>query len=107
MSPIRSLLTAAALVLAAPLAAQAAPIQAGPIQAAPIPPGPLDPTVPAFEGRPVEDRPLPALDVPQHPFMAPTGSNSMHNGAYATDAYAGGGPRGQDLSVTSESYGVE
>ena len=75
--------------------------------AAPIPPGPLDPTVPAFEGAAVEDRPLTPLDVPQHPFMAPTGTNSMHNDAYATDAYAGGGPRGDDLVVTSESYGVE
>lgn len=98
MPPARALLAAAvALVLSAPLTAVAAP----------IPPGPLDPTVPAFEGKPVEDRPLPALDVPQHPFMAPTGVNSMHNDAYSTDAYAGGGPRGADLQVTSESYGVE
>src|SRR5688572_1191290 len=98
MSPTRAVLAAAvALGLSAPLAAVAAP----------IPPGPLDPTVPTFEGSAVEDRPLPALDVPQHPFMAPTGTNSMHNDAYATDAYAGGGPRGDDLVVTSESYGVE
>ncbi len=96
MSPVRAVLAAAVLMLSAPVAATAAP----------IPPGPLDPTVPAFEGEAVEDRPLAPLDVPQHPFMAATGTNSMHNDAYATDAYAGGGPRGENLTVTSESYGV-
>ena len=38
--------------------------------------------------------------------MAPTGQNSMHNDAYATDAYEGGGPTGHDLTVTSATYGV-
>lgn len=98
MSPVRAFLTAAVtLGLCAPLAAVAAP----------IPPGPLDPTVPSFVGAAVQDHPLPALDVPQSPYLAPTGTNSMHNDAYATDAYAGGGPRGADLTVTSESYGIE
>ncbi len=91
------LVTLTALVASAPVAAVAVP----------IPPGPLDPSVPSFEGAPVQDHPLPALDVPQHPFLAPTGLNSMHNDGYATDAYAGGGPRGADLQVTSESYGIE
>jgi len=98
MSALRGcVLAAAALLLATPVAAAAAP----------IPPGPMDPTVPSYEGAPVADHPLPQLDVPQNPFMAPTGQNSMHNDAYASDAYAGGGPRGADLTVSSESYGVE
>jgi hypothetical protein len=73
---------------------------------APIPPGPLDPTVPTFIGRAATDRPIDAFRVPQHPHMARTGFNSMHNDAYATDAYRGGGPLGRDLEVTSATYGV-
>jgi hypothetical protein len=74
--------------------------------AAPIPPGPGDATVPAFEGAAVHDRPVAHRTPPQHPFMAATGQNSMHNDAYATDAYEGGGPTGRDLTVTSATYGV-
>ena len=39
--------------------------------------------------------------------MAPNGPNSMHNDAYATDAYAGGGPLGARPQVTSATYGVD
>ena len=74
--------------------------------ATPIPPGPGDATVPAFEGHAVADHPLASRPVPQHPFMAPAGQNSMHDDAYATDAYAGGGPTGKDVTVTSATYGV-
>ena len=44
--------------------------------------------------------------VPQHPFLSPNGTSSMHNDAYSTDAYDVSGPLGRDLSVTSRSYGV-
>jgi len=74
--------------------------------AAPIPPGPADATVPSFEGAAVQDRPVPHRTPPEHPFMAPVGQNSMHNDAYATDAYEGGGPSGKNLTVTSATYGV-
>ncbi len=74
--------------------------------ATPIPPGPLDPTVPTFEGTAVQDRPVAHRTPPEHPFMAPVGQNSMHNDAYATDAYEGGGPTGKNLTVTSATYGV-
>ena len=74
--------------------------------AVPIPPGPFDATVPQFIGEPVDDRPLAPLDVPTHPFMAPTGRNSMHNDSYATDAYRGGGPLGRQTQVSSATYGV-
>jgi hypothetical protein len=72
----------------------------------PIPPGPLDATLAQFEGRAVDDRPVAAPAVPRHPFMAPNGTSSMHNDAHATDAYTGGGPRGDDLRVTSATYGI-
>lgn len=74
--------------------------------AVPIPPGPFDATAPGFIGEPVDDRPLARLDVPAHPFMAPTGRNSMHNDAYASDAYRWGGPLGRDPQVSSATYGV-
>jgi hypothetical protein len=80
-------------------AAAAAPV-------APIPPGPLDATVPSFIGKAVSDQPIDAFRVPAHPFMARTGFNSMHNDAFATDAYRGGGPLGRNLQVTSATYGV-
>ena len=94
-------LVASALGLGASLAgtASAAPT-------APIPPGPLDATVPSFIGRAAVDEPISAFSVPRHPFMARTGFSSMHDDAYATDAYTGGGPLGRDLTVTSATYGV-
>src|SRR5215204_6620849 len=76
------------------------------VPAAPIPPGPLDSSVPSFIGKAVADKPIDAFRVPAHPFMARTGFNSMHNDAYATDAYRGGGPVGRDVQVTSATYGV-
>src|SRR5690349_22235230 len=76
------------------------------VPSVPIPPGPADALVPQFLGKAATDGPIDAFDVPQHPFMARTGFNSMHNDAYATDAYKGGGPLGRDLQVTSATYGV-
>lgn len=75
--------------------------------AVPIPPGPLDSTVPQFEGRAATPDPIRSRRVPQHPFLAAEGRNSMHNDGYATDAYAGPGPLGRDLELTSATYGVE
>ena len=102
MRPRRTLLATAVAVLTLTVSALAGAASAEP----PIPPGPLDPTVPAFVGAAVADRPIASPRIPQHPFMAATGFNSMHNDAYASDAYRTGGPRGQDLQVTSASYGV-
>ena len=91
-------------VALAVLALSAAGSAAG---AVPIPPGPLDSGVPVFEGTAAEPRTVRSRPVPQHPHLAANGSSSMHNDAYATDAYAGGGPLGRDLGVSSASYGVE
>jgi hypothetical protein len=72
----------------------------------PIPTLPSDALVPQFEGAPAPQRPMDHPRVPQHPFLSPNGTSSMHNDAYSTDAYDVSGPLGQDLEVTSHSYGV-
>lgn len=61
---------------------------------------------PAFTGAAFVADPIPAPAVPQHPHMARNGFNSMHNDAYATDAYLGLGPLGRDPEVTSTMYGL-
>jgi hypothetical protein len=75
--------------------------------AVPVPPGPLDSTVPAFEGRPATPKPVRSRPVPQNPYLAANDRNSMHDDAYASDAYAGPGPLGRRLRLTSATYGVE
>src|SRR5690349_13304318 len=100
----RSRLVTALVTSALGLVALAGTASGSPV--APIPPGPADATVPAFIGRAATDRPIDAFRVPDHPFMARTGFSSMHDDAYATDAYTGGGPLGRNLTVTSATYGV-
>lgn len=72
----------------------------------PIPSLPTDLLVPSFTGAPATARPVSHRPVPQLPMLAANGSSSMHNDAYATDAYEVSGPLGRDLRVTSASYGV-
>ncbi|HET7194185.1 MAG TPA: hypothetical protein VFI99_04275 [Nocardioides sp.] len=72
----------------------------------PIPSLPSDALVPRFAGGPAIPRPMEHPRVPQHPFLSPNGTSSMHNDAYSTDAYDVSGPLGRNLSVTSRSYGV-
>ena len=79
---------------------------AGTAVATPMPPGPADATVPSFIGHATVDKPVSSFPIPANPFMAPPGVNSMHNDAYATDAYKGGGPLGKNLQVTTATYGV-
>ncbi|MPZ97696.1 MAG: hypothetical protein GEU96_22940, partial [Propionibacteriales bacterium] len=62
--------------------------------------------MPAFDGTPAAAKPLRSFDVPRHPFLAPNERNSMHNDAYATDAYATRGPLGRDMEVSSAWYGA-
>src|SRR4051794_9372516 len=96
---LRRVLVAVALA-ALPLAA------AGTALATPMPPGPADATVSSFIGHATVDKPVSSFPIPANPFMAPPGVNSMHNDAYATDSYVGGGPLGKDLKVTTATYGV-
>lgn len=93
--------------------AAAGPVQAGdPLPEIPVDPGgpipslPTDALVSTFEGAPADRKPLDHPSVPQHPFLSPNGTSSMHNDAYSTDAYDVSGPLGRDLSVTSRSYGL-
>ncbi|KAA1427648.1 hypothetical protein [Nocardioides antri] len=72
----------------------------------PIPSLPTDLLVPQFEGSAATPRPLAAPEVPQHPYLSPNGTSSMHNDAYSTDAYDVSGPLGRRLSVRSRSYGI-
>ena len=72
----------------------------------PIPPLPTDRLSESFTGTPAVKQPIPHEQVPQHPFMAANGTSSMHDDAYASDAYDVSGPLGRDLQVRSASYGV-
>ena len=80
---------------------------AGPAVAAdPIPSWPNDGSSPKFFGSAVTPNPVPHTPVPEHPMMSDNGTNSMHNDAYASDAYEGSGPLGNNLKQTSATYGV-
>ncbi|WP_203911995.1 hypothetical protein [Rhizocola hellebori] len=72
----------------------------------PISPGLGALFVPGFAGAPATAKPFGSFSVPQHPHLAPDGSNSMHNDAYATDSYRGPGPLGHRPRVNSATYGV-
>ena len=72
----------------------------------PIGPGVGSLFVPRFVGEPVSAQPLPTFEPPQNPHLAANGRNSMHNDAYATDAYTHPGPLGRKVHVTSAWYGV-
>ena len=72
----------------------------------PIPALPTDLLSEPFSGAPATADPLPHLPIPQNPALAPNGSNSMHDDAYASDAYEVSGPLGRDLQVRAASYGV-
>ncbi len=45
--------------------------------------------------------------IPQHPFLAANGRNSMHDDGWATDAYRGPGPLGKDPRVDTSWFGLE
>lgn len=72
----------------------------------PIPAAPRDALLPQFLGAPATAQPIPHRKVPQLPLLSPNGTNSMHDDAYASDAYEVSGPLGHDLQVTTASYGV-
>src|SRR5437870_2477396 len=75
--------------------------------ATPIPNDPFAAPVPAFVGAPATPRPVSAPAVPQHPFMAPNGRSNIHDDAYQTDTYVGGGPLGRGPEVLSTQQNAE
>src|SRR5438128_8412079 len=80
---------------------------AGAAGATPIPNDPFAAPVPAFVGAPATPRPVSAPAVPQHPFMAPNGRSNIHDDAYQTDTYVGGGPLGRNPGVLSTQQNAE
>src|SRR5881628_1270223 len=75
--------------------------------ATPIPNDPFAAPVPTFVGAPARPRLVSAPAVPQHPFMAPNGRSNIHDNAYQTDTYVGGGPLGQNPEVLSTQQNAE
>src|SRR3989441_1855191 len=75
--------------------------------ATPIPNDPFAAPVPAFVGAPATPRPVSAPVVPQHPSMAPNGRSNIHDDAYQTDTYVGGGPLGRGPEVLSTQQNAE
>lgn len=78
-----------------------------PASALPIPGGSAGPRAPSFVGDQSTASPITASPVPQNPYLAPNGSNNMHDDPYATDAYTGSGPIGRNTKTTSLLLGVE
>lgn len=76
------------------------------VQGLPIPSLPTDLLVPKFTGSAATANPLAHPAIPKHPWMSSNGTSSMHNDAYASDAYTVSGPVGKKLKVNSASYGV-
>src|SRR5947208_14626569 len=90
---VRSALLGAAVACAL----AAAPAAAGAAQ--PFPEGPN--SLPSFVGSPATAKPIFAPAPPQNPFMAPNGRSNIHDDAFMTDTYQGGGPLGKQLGRTS------
>ena len=103
MTPARRL-AAVLLLLGALLAGLA--VRASASDTLPIPALPTDLLTEPFSGAPATARPLPHQPIGQNPHLAPNGSSSMHDDAYASDAYEVSGPLGGDLRVRSATYGV-
>ncbi|MDT0200391.1 hypothetical protein [Nocardioides sp. AE5] len=73
----------------------------------PIPPGAGHLVTPSYVGQPAQVNPVRGVDLPQHPYLARNGANSMHNDAWASDAYTWAGPRGADPEVDTAWFGIE
>jgi hypothetical protein len=68
----------------------------------PIPGDPLSPPATPFEGTTAVPNPVRGVtDPPRNPFMAPNGRSNIHDDAYMTDTYAGGGPLGGGPEASS------
>ena len=63
--------------------------------------------VPSFIGKPAVAKPIEAalaLPAIQHPYLAPSGTNSMHNDAAQSDAYRWSGPLGIEPEVRTRQF---
>jgi hypothetical protein len=77
------------------------------VPATPIPEGPEANEPPAFLGAPAKPHAVSAPLPPRHPFMAANGRSNIHNDAYMTDTYAGGGPLGKDMERLSTFFAAD
>ena len=73
----------------------------------PIPQSPGLMMVPSYVGRPAAERPVQVAAIPQNPHLARNGASSMHNDAWATDAYTWAGPVGEQPEVDTAWFGIE
>ncbi len=94
------------LVCAAVLAVAIGAVVLIPDGRLPIPPGGGLLVTPSYEGAAATPKPI-DLTVPQHPQLAANGTSSMHGDGWATDAYPGSGPLGEDPEVDTAWYGVK
>src|SRR5436309_15842562 len=90
-----------------PLAFAGALALAAAAGATPTPNAPFAAPVPTFVGRAARPRRVSAPAVPQDPFMAPNGRSNVHDDAYQTDTYVGGGPLGRRPEVLSTQQNAE
>jgi hypothetical protein len=72
--------------------------------ALPAPSDPRDAFVKPFVGTPAVAHPMPALHLPQHPYMARNGASNIHDDAYQSDTYSGPGPLGRTPKIISTLY---
>ncbi len=61
---------------------------------------------PDYFGEPATANELEPIEVPQHPYLAPEGTNGMHGNSYNTGSYNYMGPLGNDPVVNSRSMNV-
>jgi len=99
-------------VLITPLLFILGSVVAGQAQTPPVIPIPqqlfLAKPVPVFIGTPAVPNPITdVLPVPQSPFMAPNGRNSLHLDGYQSDTYPYSGPLGNQPVVTSSFLAAE
>src|SRR5690242_3818263 len=73
----------------------------------PIPQQPFARPVPEFIGSAAIPNPIPALPLPEDPFMAPNGKSNTHVDAYQSDTYPTAGPLGHAPEVSSTFLAAE
>ncbi len=95
---VRKRSTCVALVMVVILAL-VVPVAAGTEE---IPPGP-ETKLPDYIGAPAEPQPLPSLEVPQNPFLAPNPFNSVHCDNWMSDVVDTPGPLGHDPVIFSST----
>ena len=61
---------------------------------------------PQYYGTAATAKPLSETQVPQHPYLAPEGTNGMHGNSYNTGTYDYSGPLGVNPTVNSRSMNV-